>query len=66
MKVMKSYRFKESTLTKIEELRLMLDLENDTEVIEKAIRFYSKYAQTFTTSTTGAEVREIFDEITND
>lgn len=66
MKVMKSYRLKESTLTKIEELRLMLDLENDTEVIEKAIRFYSKYAKTFTTSTTGADVRDIFDEITND
>ena len=65
-RVMKTYRLKESTLYYIEHLRLMLDLSNDTEVIEKAVRFYYQYAKTFTNTTTGQDVRELFDMITND
>jgi len=66
MKVTKSFRLKTTTLERIEELRLMLDLENNTEVIEKAIRFYMLYAKTFTNDTTGEEVRHLFEMVTND
>lgn len=62
----RTFRLKTTTNERIENLKLMLDLENDTEVIEKAIKFYYTYAKTFTNTTTGQEIQKIFEEITND
>jgi len=66
MKTSKTYRLSTDTLARIEDLRLMLSLENDTEAIQKAIKFYHLYAKTFTNKTTGHEIKQLFDMVTED